>query len=500
MGALIQHLPLENLEELRATNRTEHNGYKYRAIANKMFGITKGHKAIRIYDMLSFYNSSLEKAAQKYLGEGKLEQETKEYTQELIESNWDNIAEYCIKDSVLVQRLAEGLIKQFEQWGLKVKKLYSPATVSYAWFSSKCGHPSVEYFWRFDRRVLDMAMESYNGGKFEVTTKGTGYFYEYDISSAYPYSISKLVDLTNCRVVWSNKYRKTAVYGFINCNITIPFDLPSPVALKRRAVNTYPCGNFVKTITKQEYEYLINNGATILIHYACWIHVDKKQYPYRDEILRLYKYKSELKDTDNKLAYLMVKKLMNSLYGKFVQLIESNDHWKAGVSWNPIYASVITAETRVRISEMQRKYDSIWAVHTDSLISDKPLPYERDLTLGAMSYETEGEGMIAGCGIYQIGEKTALRGVASPISLKELASDSGETLNVYRKSPKTWRQVAFHGWDLDRINRFEDETKELRPDSDRKRLWLNDAKTWHDLTVRTIFSSPLEHNSLFYKH
>lgn len=500
MGALIQHLPIENLAELRTTNRTTFGDYKYHVIANKLLSISKGHKYIKVYDMLNFYQSSLEKAAQKYLGEGKLEQDTKEYTEELINDNWDNIAEYCIKDAQLVQRLAERLIGQFETWGLKVRKLYSTAHVSYSWFSAKCGHPSVDYFWRMERRVLDMAMESYNGGKFEITTKGSGYFYEYDISSAYPYSIRNLVGLENARVVWDNKYRKTAVYGFLNCNINIPLELPSPVALKRGTLNTYPSGNFQKTITKQEYEYLVNNGADCIIRYACWIHVDKKTYPYREEIDRLYALKTELKDTDNKLAYHTIKILMNSLYGKFVQIIQNGEHWRAGASWNPIYASVITADTRVKISELQRQYDSIWAVHTDSIISDKSLPYEKDLTLGALSYETEGKGLIAGCGIYQIGEKTALRGVGSPIALLEMAKNSGETLTIQRKAPKTWRQVIFHGWDADRINRFENELKELRPNSDRKRLWIHDAKTWHDLYERRIFSAPLEHNDLFYRH
>ncbi len=498
MGALLQGLQEATLDQLRRTGKTQHNGFKYRVITNKYLSIMHGHNTIQVYDIMGFYGGSLDYNANKYLGEGKIAQDTTNYSRVYIEDHWQEIAEYCIRDASLTARLATRIIKQFNTWGLHVKKLYSTAHVSYSWFSAKCGHPSVGYFWNNNRRVLDYAMQSYNGGKFEVTKKGGGYFYEYDISSAYPYSIRNLVNLDSARVVWSNRYRRFAVYAFIDCTVNIPVTLPSPVAVKRYYVNTYPYGTFRKVITKQEYDYLIANGADVQIHNACWLHVDKKEYPYRSEIDRLYKLKAELKNGDDALAYHTVKILMNSLYGKFVQLIDKDYYWQAGSSWNPIYASVITSETRVRITELQRLYPSIWAVHTDSVISSNQLPFQRDTRLGNLSYECEGAGMIAGCGIYQIGDKTALRGVPSVIPLMELAVHSGKLLEMTRKAPRTWRQVLANSWPLDKINQFEDIVRELRPDMDRKRLWIEDSHTWQSLLYAQFESEPLSYGPLFY--
>lgn len=498
MGALLQHLPRDILDILRRSNRVKYNDIGYRVIANKYLSISSGHHYVQVYDIMSFYGGSLDYNAHKYLHEAKLDQPTKRYTRKYISANWQSIADYCVHDATLTARLADRIIGQFGAWGLPVKKLYSTANVSYQWFAAKCGHPSVGYLWYNQRRVLDYAMSSYNGGKFEVTRKGASYLYEYDIASAYPHSIANLVDLSTVRVVWDTKYRREAVYGFIDTTVDIPYSLPSPVAVKRSMLNTYPVGRVRKTITKCEYDYFVANNCDVKIHSACWLHVDRKTYPYRTEINRLYALKSELKHGDP-LAYHTVKILMNSLYGKFVQLIPTPDgHWSAGSSWNPIYASVITAETRVRISDLQRRYPQVWAVHTDSVISDAKLPYDVTTDLGALSYECEGTGLVAGCGVYQIGNKTALRGVPTEIPLVELVRNAGETMELRRDAPYTWRQILANGWDTERINRFESVLKELRPDSDRKRLWIDDAHNWHDLLSTNYVSEPLIYDSIFY--
>lgn len=499
MGALLQTLPVENLEQLRKFDKTTVGEYRYRVIANKLLSISKGKKHVQIYDMMGFYKSSLDKAAKKYLDDAKINVGSKSFDHYDIQYRWEEIAEYCVQDCILTARLADKFIKQLNSWGMHVRKLYSTAHISYAWFSSKCGHPSVGWIWRFQRTVLNYAMASYAGGKFEVTKKGPGYFYEYDLVSAYPHSIRDLVDLDNARIVWSDRYRKYAVYGFLDCTMIIPPAIPSPVAVKRGYLNTYPAGEIRKIITKREYEYLIESGCDVTINSACWIHVDKKNYLYRDEIDRLFTLKSSIDKDADKMAYQTVKVLMNSLYGKFVQLIPQGDLWRAGSSWNPIFASYITAETRVRVSELQRQYPSVRAVHTDSIISDEKLDYPESSSLGSLSYEIEGQGLIAGCGVYQIGKKTALRGVPSKIPLLELCRNSGQTLNIENTRSKTWRQVLATGHPVEEINLFVDAIKQLRPDSDKKRIWLSDSRDWQELRTRTIESLPLVYARSLYQ-
>jgi hypothetical protein len=405
--------------------------------------------------------------------------------------NWNIISRYCIKDAELTRLLAVRLIEQLNEWGLHVSKLYSTAWISYHWFASRSGHPTVGALWKYDRRVLDYAMQSYHGGKFEVTRKGSAYLYEYDLVSAYPATISKLVDTRHLTVYWSKNIIPDAAYGFLECRIYIPPNLPSPIARKVGQLNTFPSGWFTQIITYPEYRYIVDHGGSATIISACWLVPQMVKHPYHDDINHLVNLKQQYKGKDE-LAYHTAKILMNSLYGKFVQLIEQpNDKWRAGSSWNPIYGSYITADTRIRVSRLQLEYSSIWAVHTDSVISDKPLPYPKSNKLGTLSYETEGPGILVGCGVYEIGNKTALRGVPSSVTLRELCERGRGKVTINVRQPLSWRLAAVRHRDESEINRWMDANKDLSPCSDRKRIWLDDYKDWREVIERQAFSVPI---------
>ncbi len=499
MGALLQHLPTDAMDNLRRTGRTQLGKYRYRIIVNKMLSISTGHNYVTIYDIMQYYGHSLDYNARKYLGDAKLDADVKLYTNEYVNTHWDEITRYCIHDAELTQRLAMRLIQQCESWGMPVRKLYSTAWISYAWFASKCGHPTVKQYWLYDRTVLDYAMAAYNGGKFEVTRKGAAHLYEYDIVSAYPSSIANLVDLYHSGVKWSTTYQPDAVYAYIDCSISIPPGIPSPVAHKLYGVNTYPAGEWRKIITKCEYDYYVRHNIDITIHSACWIIPDRLQYPYRDEIYRLVALKQSYKSGDP-MAYHTVKIILNSLYGKFVQLTPMiGGKWRAGSSWNPIYGSVITAETRVRVTELQLQYPSIWAVHTDSVISNMALPYVKSNVLGGLGYETDGNGIIIASGIYEIGDKTAIRGIPSRVSLAELSHRGGRRVDVSSMQPITWRQTLQRHYDHATINRWIEQTKHLRCDMDRKRIWIDDWTDWSEVTQRVVDSVPYLWSKLLYR-
>lgn len=489
-GALLQCLDMDSLKLLQSTGEVVHGGYKYTVIANKCLSIRKGKNTVHIYDMLNFYKMSLSKAANMFLGKDKLDMDTKLFTEQYVKDNWQRIAKYCVYDAVLCKELADVLITKFEAFGVYPKKLYSVAYVSFQYFMSRCPWVHVKRYWQSYKEVLDYAMRSYNGGKFEVTQKGTGYFYEYDIVSAYPYEISNLVDIRTARVEKSKSYRKDARYGFINCKVKIPFEVSSPVALKRGYVNYYPIGEFQKVITKAEFDYLVSNGADATIIDAWWIITSYPQYVYRNEIKRLMRFKDDFKRRGLDMDYHTVKIFLNSFYGKFVQLIDKDTHYKAGTSWNPIFGSIITANCRVRISELQQAHDSIIAVHTDSVISTKPLPLPKKGHLGDIAFEIEGDGVILGSGIYQIGGKTKFRGFDTRKPLAELIPKKGKTLNVVKLRPFTWREIAHRSMSFNKINRFEDVDRNLRLNFDTKRIWLEDYKDFSEVFKRNVESVP----------
>lgn len=489
-GALLQFVDIEHLKELREQGKTEYNGYVITIIPRKLLSIRRGKNTFHVYDMYNFYLGSLDYNAKKYLGKQKEDIDTKTFTQPYIERNYCGIAYYCIIDSVLVQELAELLISKFESFGVPVRKLYSTAYISYQYFKTHTKYITVKRFWDNDKKVLDFAMRSYNGGKFEVTEKGPGYYYEYDIVSAYPYEISNLVDISNARAVWSNKYRKYATYAFIHVRMKIPVEVFSPVALKHGDLNVYPSGQIDKVITLTEYDYLIKQGCDITIINGVWLHIDKKEYPYKSTIEKLVAFKHQYKAEGKKLDYHTIKIFLNSIYGKMCQLIEKKGKLYASNCWNPIYASVITSNVRCRITEYQQKFPSVVAVHTDSIISREKLPGDKTDELGNMIYEEEGDGIILGSGIYQVGTKSRFRGFNLRKNLIDVIHEADDRIIIESVRPYTWREVAFHNWSHAQINRFVKQEKEVRCNFDQKRIWFDDWQSFAEVEERTVLSLP----------
>ena len=496
-GALLQNLTETELFILREKGKVQVGEYKYYLIPRKELRISRGKNGIRIYDMFNFFATSLNEASKTFLGKEKKDIETLEFSKEYVRDNWKKISDYCIEDAVLVKELAEELIRKFESFGVYPRKLYSTAYVSYQYFKSKCQYPNVYRLWYHHRELLGYAMRSYNGGKFEVTKKGSGYFYEYDIDSAYPYQIANLVDITGAEVRSSKRYIKDSVYAFIDCIVKIPFDIHSPLAIKRGSVNSYPCGEIRKVITKEEYDYLLSKGVDIKIIKGWYIIPKEITYPFRKEILKLYKEKRKAKEAGKDLDYHIIKIFLNSLYGKFVQLIKKGDKYVASTNWNPIYGAVITSNVRIVISDMQDTYHDIQAVHTDSVITKTRIDAIITPGMGGFLKETEGEGVILGSGIYQIGKKIKFRGFSSKLNLMEMIKGAKKTIKIKVKRPLTWKEIIFHGWSIDKINLFTEQEKSFNINFDTKRIWLNDYNTFSEALTREVESIPFYNDELF---
>jgi len=139
---------------------------------------------------------------------------------------------------------------------------------------------------------------------------------------------------------------------------------------------------------------------------------------------------------------------------------------------------------------MQNKYQSVVAVHTDSIISTEPLDIELGSELGDWGYETEGDGVILGSGIYQIGAVNKYRGFRSTTDLLTMIDHPRSTMRLFNKRAISWRECVFHNWDTARINRFEEQNKKLHVQFDKKRIWINDYKTFRDVLTRRVNSVP----------
>jgi hypothetical protein len=475
-GSLIWQLPDTNKKELWELTKTKYNGYTYFYIPHKLLRITRGKNSIKFWDISQFFVGGLDKNAKKYLHKSKLELSTKKFSYDYVTRNLDLIGRYCINDAKLTKELADYLLKHIHKFKIYPNSIYSTASISFNWFKNNGKIIDVWRFWKFYRELLEYACHSYYGGKFELTARGSFYGYEYDIISAYANEVSNLVDISNAHIVKSNRYIKEATYGFLEVAIDNQNIDYHPITIKQRTLNTYPLGNYSTYITKQEYDYLVNRKVKVEILSGYWLIIYNKSYPYQKRITKLYRIKEYTKKTNpfiSKLAKLM----MNSFYGKMCQLIpDEKGNLKAGSGWCPIYASIVTANVRIKISEIQEKLGkNCLAVHTDSVITDVKLPGEYiGKKVGQLELKEEGKCILVLCGMYQIGTKVAYRGIdtSEKINWETILRKIGNrsTYDLPTKTVKSWIE-ALRTNTPDEINKFIDNYKYINLNIDSKRIW-----------------------------
>ncbi len=485
-GAILYFLPHENLYELWEKTETliEHEGEKIKIvyIPHKMLcietGKGKGRKFVKIWDICQYYSMSLNKAAEIYLGKKKIDIETKKFTEDYRKENWEKIVEYCIQDSVLTSELGNFLIRKLSEFGVRTTALYSAASLSFRYYAD-CGKIITSWrLWQNHKKLLQIALDSYQGGKFEITARGSFTGYEYDITSAYPYEIQNLADISFARVIYSKEIPEDAYYGFIRCRIYNPEGLYIPCGLMMDFVRVYPAGEFYCTITLQEYLYMVKDlGLRIDILEGAFLILKNITFPYRKTTLKLFDLKALYKKKKDKMLTNVSKLMLNSFYGKSVQMIEDyKGIYNAGQGWNPIYGSIITANCRIKICKIQNLMQKkCLAVHTDSVITLEPIPEEfTSGGIGNFEFVEKGKGCIIACGQYYIGEKEAYKG------FDPLPGDNWEKLlkENENKTKFPYPIIRVNSW-VDRvskghytgINYFENAVKEINFNVDKKRYW-----------------------------
>lgn len=497
-GALVYSLDAADIKTLWATGEVKTGDYRYTYIAHKQLRIYKGKECVTFWDISQFYKHgghrlSLDSAAKIYLNEQKRDLRTKSFTPNYVRKYWKSITQYAIQDAVLAGKLGEYLVAKLAEFGITASAIYSCASISFRYFT---GHSKVVTAWRWwqeDREFLKFACDAYEGGKFEVTTRGKFTGYEYDLSSAYPREIRDLVDIEKATCYRSKEYQKEAVYGFIRCFINNTSARHLPCGLMRGNVRIYPAGRFYTTITKEEYDYLQTINVEVNIVDAVWLFVKRKRYPYRHVIDTLYNLKTHFKGKD-RMLYDVTKIVQNSFYGKTCQAIETPDgKVRIGAGWNPMYASVITANPRIKVTAVQNALQaSCLAVHTDSVILSCKLPadFVQDGTLGNFEFVTEGEGVIIASGMYQIGLDCAFKGFKPghyphEECGKELKTDTWKSIlsRNYRREKisypvrhvESWIETMAKNHDKSAINVFSKAKKVIDLNCDTKRIWPSRA-------------------------
>lgn len=475
-GSLLYHLPVAVLNELRISGKTQYKEYHYFYIPHKCLRVSRGKNAVTIWNIAQYFNMSLDAAARKYLKSSKIHIGTKKFTKRYIKKHYKEIVKYCIRDAALVSRLYTFMLEGLRKMRLYPTALYSTASLAFTYFKSKDMIYSVSRFWDLYRQLLQYACESYAGGKFEIYKRGRFDGVIYDINSAYPFEMSRLINIEDCQVLFSQKFLSGSTYAFMRVFIDNSGGASLPCPFKAGTLSIYPLGRYYLTITLNEYLYLTARKIPVKFLSGWFIFANGRSFAYKPAVLELHRWKTQYKGKDER-QYKLAKICMNGFYGKLAQLIPQEDgSIRAGVAWHPIYASVITANTRIRISEMYERYrENVLAVHTDSILMNRPIDQSYlGHDLGSWEKQIDGPGLLVACGIYQIADKLALRGFnpLAPPDLFKLCRSMGNNAVTWIKSlnVKSWTECAFRN-KHDLINRFMIETKRLDLNSEKKRIW-----------------------------
>ena len=359
-------------------------------IPHRFLIIRRGNDWFSFFDAAQYYvPRSLDGASKQYLGESKIHVGSKEFGESAY--NNEEILGYCIQDSKLCARLTQLLLGDLHDMGFSVSTLSSPGTIV---GDALIGVPDVT---KIPDGALEYAYNSYKGGWMECFKRG--YFeklYDYDISSAYPYQISELVDLSGGSWHYDEKWMPmSAVVGFVRCRVNIKSSI-SPIIFQAD-VNYTPVGEWSTYLTLEEVDFIREHRLGSVKVIDGWYFTPKKSAskPFHYPMKHLFRQKSRIRNV------WLPKALSVALYGKFAQRDEEGS---TGPLFNPVYAALVTSRTRLQIAEYALTLpECLVLTSTDGLTFDRPLPVNvLGKGFGQLRLEASSGGVVVGTNVYTI--------------------------------------------------------------------------------------------------
>jgi hypothetical protein len=528
--SFVKYLSTSDLQELytegsidyaitkKSANQSLELVYHIEYMKRKYFGISIiGSKDYyHYYDLFNFMDVSLNKASKKYLNEQKnddVDSSRLNLDLNYWNENQEKIIKYCIQDSFLTMKLANKFWKiMYDNLNLIPKRPFSKGKLSEEYFLKTCNIPTINnLITRDGRKILEFAYKSFYGGRFELVKRG--YFekvYCYDIKSAYPAQMAQLIDMSIDKGTWKetkNKISPDAFEGWYRVIIKSNEVNFAPIVYKINNINIYPNGKFNQYLLKSEIEFIRENFDNVEIKIISGVEFFPKEYvyPFKIEVEKLYKWKD--KETDDDIKHV-VKIILNSIYGKTIQ-VSQNETNEIGNLFNPMYASMITSKTRMKLLELAlQKPETVIMFSTDGLHTTEELKTPAYPKLGEFAKDFVGEGVYLMSDVYNIWTdkqvKNKIRGFNAG-STKDLDSETvylkdilekmkGKTYQYTSNRPVHLGEALIHNkkYTKENINVWEEINREININGDAKRIWDNEFKSGKDCLKRNINSLPHE--------
>jgi len=512
--AILKYAGEDFARELYENGEAEWDKYKISYIPKKAFSISENKHTFDFFDLYQFYSTALEEASRKYLGEGKLidlvDRQKLNDDLRYWNENLREIIEYCIKDCVLTQKLGVLLKDTLKHnIGFIPSKYISKAYISKEYFRRHTNIPTAP---NFPNIVNQLALLAYYGGRFEITMRGhIGNCVLLDINSSYPYAMTQLKAYPKNAWIRSDQIKYENTHGFYKIKVSTKdnaFITPFPFRFKDRVI--YPRGEFITYATKEEILAYENECDIEII-----MGVEAKgegEFFLRREIEDLYEWKQKAKD--NEMEYMLVKIILNSLYGAFYEKQKRKDIYLTGKLFSPPYATLITALGRINLYKEAKRYGKkVVGMATDSLLIYGKHNTPLSSCLGGWSEEISGDTYVLMSGIYKISDKIRMRGIAVR-RVGKIMTPHGEFEDIFdyiRKYPQLTQYKITHEKPVKlgevlthkKIHKWEDlniwakAERTIDINGDTKREWDDLFINGEDFLSRSISSHPIDINELY---
>lgn len=505
---ILKYLSHAELKQIWDKHRLKYGKYQLKYIPKKLFVIKVGSHSYKHYDVSQFYNGSLAKMSSIVLHEKKnpdnLDRKLIGNSPQYWIDNHDNIIKYCILDARLCARLGNYLQKSFVDNMQLIPRTYvSKASIAKDYFRQMVKMPTL---YGIDRRILNMSLLCYNGGRFENMIKGNnGKCWSYDLRSAYPYAMTLLPDINHGKWKHVHEHNYEALLGYYMVKTRIPFRHMAPLSFRyNRAILFYPVGSFYTWLTNSEIA-LYGKYIDIDVIEGWEFYDNDPVYPFKEVVKKLF----EIKQSSDKSSfhYKNTKIIMNSIYGCFYEKHGNTKPMTVGKIYNPMYASWITAKCRCMVFDICRdNMQNVVQIATDSVVFNRDIPIKCGDKLGDWALEASGDTIVIRSGLTKIGDLIKQRGIRRMFDIhtphgwydnlfaymedkpelteytimNERPRGIGECLKNYKKLS------------IVDINRFQEVPYTININDDPKRVWDSTFENGGDLLSRAIRSMPMK--------
>lgn len=389
-------------------------------------------------------------------------------------------------------KVAWDVYNAMRKLNLSPKTLTNPVRALQNEVLSKLGLPTVD-------DLPDEAGEyAYNccvGGWVESFSRGWWEkLYDWDISGGYPSQVRELIDFRETFGSWQKvtslpQDRPEGMMGFFRAVYDTEADLHPILSTTDATRNMTINGRDENWMTLRKIDFCVERKLADISIIDGWVFTPRQiNKPLRDLIDRLQEHKVKSEGMDKEI----VKRLMNGLYGKMLELYKSQ-----GKAFGPLFSSPWGAEvennTHIEVCRfcLDNKIMPIY-IMTDGIGTDVELKVESSKELGKWRLDAVTSALVIGSGAIALKDKIGKGAFSLNYDyLMDVIKNHPEydTIHIQADGFKSMGE-AIERKRLDLLGDSETDTRAIQVNGDLKRCYINEPKDFGELASHKYPSIP----------